>query len=276
MRVVIAGFGDVGSRVGRRLAGAGHAVLGLRRQPGAPLPGIEQRGIDLTALRPGELADWRADAVVFIAAPDAREPAAYRRTFLDAPAALIAALGGVPQRVLFFGSTAVYGEGGAPGAWIDEASPALPDSWNGEVLREAEQALQARCGPSAVLLRCAGLYGPGREWMLRRARAGEPGSGRWTNRVHVDDAAAAVVHLLAEPRGEAVYLLCDGAPAQEWLVLADLRALLGLPPVALPPLFESGRRIVNRRLRESGWQPQHADHRAGYAALLRDAANLRV
>lgn len=276
MRVVVAGFGDVGSRLGRQLANAGHAVLGLRRQPGAPLPGIEQRGVDLAALRPGELADWQADAVVFIAAPDGREPAAYRRTFLDAPATLIDALGAVPSRLLFFGSTAVYGEGATPGGWIDESTPAQPDSWNGALLREAELALQARCGDAAVLLRCAGLYGPGREWMLRRARAGEPGSGRWTNRLHVDDAAAAVAHLLQAPRLDEVYLLCDGAPAREWQVLADLRVLLGLPAVALPDVADVGRRINNRRLRASGWQPHYADHRAGYAALLRDAATHRV
>lgn len=276
MQVVVAGFGDVGSRLGRRLAAAGHAVLGLRRQPGAPIPGIEQRGADLTALRPGELADWQADAVVFIAAPDAREPAAYRRTFVDAPDALIDALGAAPSRLLFFGSTAVYGEGVTPGAWIDESTPAQPDSWNGALLREAELALQARCGGAAVLLRCAGLYGPGREWMLRRARAGEPGSGRWTNRLHVDDAAAAVAHLLQAPKCDGVYLLCDGAPAPEWQVLADLRELLGLPAAPLPAVVESGRRIDSRRLRDCGWQPQHADHRAGYGALLRDAASHRV
>jgi nucleoside-diphosphate-sugar epimerase len=276
MRIVVAGFGDVGSRLGRRLAKAGHAVLGLRRQPGAPIPGIEQRAVDLAALRAGELADWQADAVVFIAAPDAREPAAYRRTFLDAPVALIDALGAVPSCLLFFGSTAVYGEGATPGAWIDESTPAQPDSWNGELLREAELALQSRGGDAVVLLRCAGLYGPGREWMLRRARAGEPGSGRWTNRLHVDDAAAAVAHLLQAPHRDDVYLLCDGAPAPEWQVLADLRALLGLPAVTLHALLESGRRLDSGRLRASGWQPHYADHRAGYAALLRDAANHRV
>jgi nucleoside-diphosphate-sugar epimerase len=155
-------------------------------------------------------------------------------------------------------------------------SPAQPDSWNGELLCRAEQALRERL-PATVLLRCAGLYGPGREWLLRRARAGEPGSGRWSNRLHVDDAAAAVAHLLGLAEPATLYNLVDDAPAPEWQVLADLRVLLGEPavPLAGPPP-PRGRRIANTRLRGSGWRPRFPDHRSGYAAVLREAGSLRV
>ena len=50
--------------------------------------------------------------------------------------------------------------------------------------------------PKATALRCSGIYGPGRGALLRKARGDQPGARRWTNRIHADDAASAISHLL--------------------------------------------------------------------------------
>jgi nucleoside-diphosphate-sugar epimerase len=122
------------------------------------------------------------------------------------------------------------------------------------------------------VLRLSGLYGPGREALLRRARAGEAGRMHWTNRIHLDDAAAALSQLLALSSPQRLYLGNDDAPALEWEVQAWLREREGLPALPAPSGAPTGRRIANTRLRGSGWQPIHPDFRSGHARLLASPA----
>lgn len=260
--VLVAGAGDVGGRLARRLAAEGREVLALRRREVAAEAGVRVLRADLAsgeglARLPRELA-----AVVFCAAPDQREPAAYRRLYVDGLRRLLDATDA--DRLVFTSSTAVYGEDA--GEWVDESTPPRPAAFNGQVLLEAEAALAAH--PGGIALRLSGLYGPGREWMLRRARAGEPGSPRWSNRIHVQDAAGAIAHLLSLPAPAPVYLGSDDLPARECEVLAWLREAEGLPAIVAPGGADSGRRVRNSRLRASGWTPGFPDFRAGYAPLL--------
>ena len=82
---------------------------------------------------------------------------------------------------------------------VTAATEPLEDA--GLVVLEAERLLRRRL-PSAVVLRFAGIYGPGRLPRAKAIRAGEPLVGdadRWLNLIHVDDAADAV--LAVETRG---------------------------------------------------------------------------
>ena len=261
--VVVAGAGDVGGRLARRLAAAGTEVVSLRRSAVEAGPGIRTLQADLASGRGLQALPRACAALVFCAAPDAREEAAYRAIYVDGLRRLVDAC--EAPRVLMTSSTAVYGEDA--GEWVDEATPVRPPAFNGEVLREAETRLAAH--PGGVALRLSGLYGPGREWLLRRARAGEPGARRWGNRIHVEDAAAALAHLLALDAPAPLYLGSDDLPALECEVLAWVRQREGRPAVPPPPPGpESGRRVSNARLRASGWAPAFPDYRAGYGPLL--------
>jgi nucleoside-diphosphate-sugar epimerase len=160
-------------------------------------------------------------------------------------------------------STAVYREDA--GEWVDETTPPEPPAFNGKALWAAEQALAPH--PGGITLRLSGIYGPGREMMLRKARAGEPGRLHWTNRIHVEDAASALSCLLDLAAPEPLYLGSDDLPARELEVLAWLREKEGLPTVAPVAGAESGRRIRNLRLRATGWTPAFPDYRNGYAGL---------
>lgn len=272
MRIALGGCGDVGLRLARRLRDAGHAVLALRRRPQASEPGIEFRAVDLCRLGAGELVDWDADAAVSLVAPERRDPAAYRQAFLDAPLALHAACPGL-ARTLVVTSTASVG--GRDGEFSDEDSGGPYEDWRGELLAAIETELASRI--ESLLVACpSGLYGPGRAWMLRRARALEAGEPRWTHRIHVDDAAAALHHLLQLQRPAPRYCLTDDVPTLECDVLAWLRQQLDLPAVERPAGPEHGRRISNRRLRDSGFRFRYPDYRSGYAELLQDAAAHRV
>lgn len=266
---LIAGCGDVGTRAGLLLAAGGWRVTGLRRTGTLPAP-LAVLHADLT--RPATLAGLPddVDLVLYLPTPGERHEAAYRAVFVDGPAALLANLPRPPSRIVFVSSTAVYGDLG--GGWADEDTPAVPEGFNGAVLLEAERGLAAGPVP-AVVARLAGIYGPGREWLLRRVRAGAPcRADFWTNRIHAHDAARMLVHLATLRAPEPVYLGVDDLPATECEVLGWLAGRLGLP--APPPggVGEGGmaignRRFSNRRLRASGFRFEFPDYRAGYAGL---------
>lgn len=269
---LIAGCGDVGTRAGLQLASRGWRVVGLRRSGTLPAP-IETFHADLgdPASLAG-LADLAPAALVHLPTPDARTPAGYRRVYLDGLAHVLGALRAPPSRVVWVGSTAVHAESGA--AWQDEDTPPAPEAWNGVALLEAERWIAANVD-GAIVLRLAGLYGPGRDWMIRRARAGEPCRSdppHWTNRIHVDDAAAAIVHLLGLGRPAPLYLGVDEEPATDCTVLRHLAARLGLATTAYADAaaapVATGKRLSSARLRASGFRFAHSTFREGYEALL--------
>jgi nucleoside-diphosphate-sugar epimerase len=158
-----------------------------------------------------------------------------------------------PERFVYVSSTSVYGQG--DGGEVGETAATEPAEEAGRVVRETERLVWSHW-PDAILLRFAGIYGPGR--LLRRQeslRAGEPLAGdpeRWLNLIHVDDGAAAV--LAAERLGQPgrVYNVCDDRPVRRRDFFTRLAHLLGAPePRFVPaPQDRANRRIVNRRLHD--------------------------
>ena len=128
--LVIAGAGDVGGRLALRRAGIGDDVIALRRRDVAMAPGIRMLCADLASGDGLARLPRHVDALVFCAAPDQRDEAAYRALHLDGLRRLMDACGA--PRLVFVSSTAVYGQD--VGEWVDETSPAEPPAFNGRVL----------------------------------------------------------------------------------------------------------------------------------------------
>ncbi|HAI59563.1 MAG TPA: NAD(P)-dependent oxidoreductase [Xanthomonadaceae bacterium] len=256
--LLIAGAGDTGSRLAALAATAGSDVLALRRRELPMGPGIRALRADLRSGEGFDAIPKRLDALVFCAAPDERSEAAYRALYRDGLRRLLdrCEIG----RVLLVSSTAVYAEDA--GGSVDEHTPADATAFNGRVLLEAEHELDAH--PDAAAFRASGIYGPGRERMWWRARRDDPGEPRWTNRIHVEDVAAALRHLLDAPRIDRIYCGNDDAPALEHEVIDGLRARLGLPALGHAAGATTGKRVSNARLRASGWRPRFPDWRSGY------------
>jgi nucleoside-diphosphate-sugar epimerase len=272
--VLLAGCGDVGVRAGLALAAAGRRVYGLRRSDAAlpePLQPLRADLTDPVSLRalPDDVVD-----VVFLPAPGRRDEAAYRGLFVDGLAHLLEALQrrAPPRRFVFVSSSAVYGEHG--GAWIDEDTVCAPLAFNGRQLLDAEARLAGLAG--AVVARCSGIYGPGRTRLIDQVLDGSArrpaGVAEFSNRIHVDDVAGALVHLLALPAPASCYVLSDDHPApladvQDWIARQ-----LGLPPLAPGPALGAravgNKRLANRRLTASGYRLRHPDFESGYAPLL--------
>lgn len=260
--VIVAGAGDVGGRLAALRIARGDDVIALRRRDVDAAPGVRTHRADLATGAGLATLPRQAVTLVFCAAPDQRDEAAYRALYHDGLRRLLDAC--EAPRVVFVSSTAVYGEDA--GEWVDEGTPARPPAFNGRVLLDAEQVLAPL--PGGTVLRLSGIYGPGREYLLRKARSGEPGEPRWTNRIHAQDGAAALSHLLDVRNPQPLYLGNDDRPALEAEVLAWTRDAEGLPPVPAAGGPLRGRRVSNARLRASGWAPAHPDYRSGYAGLL--------
>jgi len=272
-RVLLVGCGDLGLRTARRLLARGDEVWALRRTPPADAPaGIRWLRADLG--RPEQLAQLPPGItrLAWMPAPDRRDPQAYAAVFTDGLRHVFGALDtAVLQRVVFVSSSAVYGE--HDGAWVDEDTPPDPPGFNGRVLLQAEAWLAAQ-GLPATALRLAGLYGPGRLQLLERLRAGQARVPRqpphWANRMHIDDAAAAVAHLLSLPQALPAYIGCDDTPLPLHELYGHLARLIGAPePAEGPaPAGVGSKRLHNARLRASGLALQWPDARQGYAALV--------
>jgi nucleoside-diphosphate-sugar epimerase len=93
----------------------------------------------------------------------------------------------------------------------------------------------------------------------------------WANRIHVEDAAGAIVHLLGIDELQSLYLGVDDTPMPLDMLYDDLAALIHAPVAAEgpSPVGVGSKRLSNARLRASGFRFQWPDSRAGYAELLK-------
>ena len=272
MRVLIAGCGDVGNVLATTLLQDGHIVYGLKRDTSTLPDGVQPIGADL--LNPATLTDLPADidSLVFMPTPASRDQAAYEAIFIQGWKNLWAGLKQTPARVLLVSSTAVYGED--QGGIVDEETSPDPTRFNGKTLLEMEK-LAGRCTENLVVVRISGIYGPGRERLIRLAISDgleiQQTPSYFTNRIHRDDAAAALKHLLEIDRPEALYLATDDQPAPRYDVFEWLANIQGsASPKGLADENASrGKRVSNRRLRESGFSLSYPDYKTGYAAVLK-------
>lgn len=275
-RVLVVGLGDLGGRVAARLAERGARVTGVRRGAGAP-PGVAGVRADVSDPASLDALPGDAELLVLCLTPDRYDEAGYRRTFVDGARNVARRLAQAPLAgAVLVSSTAVYGQG--EGAVIDDATPAAGGSWRGAVLREAEEAFDALPGPTTAL-RLSGLYGPGRTALLGRVlrgRGASPEPVHWTNRIHRDDAAEAVAHLLAraaEARPLPGRVIgSDPSPAPRHEVLAWLAGRLGVS-LEEDSSATGGERAPSRRmhprfLEETGFRWRHPDYRSGFEEVV--------
>lgn len=273
MRILIAGCGYVGSALAVRLVGEGHDVFGLRRDPTGLPAGVAPVAADLasgegTAAVPGDL-----DACVTSISPDGRSPDAYEAAYVRAVRNLRSQLEVESpdlRRWVFTSSTAVYGD--ESGDWVDETTSTSPSSFTGRAVLDGERLVLESGAPHPVVLRLGGIYGPGRTRLLERVRRGEatcPPEPTYTNRIHRDDAAGAIAHLLTVADPDRVYLGVDTEPAERCEVLTWLAEQVGAPPPGRGPASTRGnKRARSDRLQASGYTFAYPTFREGYRAIL--------
>lgn len=277
-RVLIAGCGYVGVALGKRLCGAGFRVTGLRRNT-AQLPAeIEPFAADLLDRRALSRLEGPWDFVVYAAGASQRSVAAYREAYVAGLERLIDTIGRRgrgPGRFIFVSSTGVYGQN--DGSWVDEDTPVVPPVGPLECLIEGE-GIAARAPFPAVVVRFGGIYGPGRCSLLRRIRAGEIAqteSGAYTNRIHREDCAGVIHHLMRLEAPAGLYHAVDDEPVERgrlisWLASEMEARLAARSETGQPSGSGYGKRCRNARLRASGYEFRYPSFREGYGEMLKD------
>lgn len=284
-RILIVGCGYVGTQLGRELAAKGHVVFGARRDPSGLPTGIVPVTLDIATTISRDAVPREIDSVVYCVGAGGFSESAYQTAYVDGLRRIIDALftgGEAPERLVFLSSTAVYGQ--QDGERVDESSRAAPVGFSGALLLEGE-GVALGAARSATVLRLAGIYGPGRTRMIDAVRSGRARlprtGGSIGNRIHRDDCAGAIAHLLELDAPESLYVGVDREPATERDVLCWIAQRLGMP---MPPETDDGpealaadtrsrrprsnKRCSSDRLVASRYTFVFPTFREGYGALI--------
>lgn len=184
----------------------------------------------------------------------------------------------------YFSTVGVYGDFG--GEWIDEDAPARPVNERSRqrvIVEEQWRAFARERGVPLLILRLAGIYGPGRS-AFDKLRAGDARRivkpGQVFNRIHVRDIGR-VTALAAARRLAGTFNLADDEPAPPQDLVTFAAELLGtLPPpevrfedAQLTPMarsfYSDNKRVRNTRIKDAlGIELQHPTYREGLRAIL--------
>ncbi len=275
--VLIAGCGDVGCELARQLlADGGFSVWGLRRSVEKLPEGVHPVAGDL--FDPDNLGQWpeKIDYLVYSAATDGRGEENYRKAYVNGLSNVLARIqneGYLPERILFTSSTSVYSQGN--GEEISESTIPAPASYTGLTMLEAESLIIASPYP-ATAVRFGGIYGPGRNRMINRVKAGEGCPAApviYGNRIHRDDCAGILGHLIKRDMEglsvDTLYLGVDNHPAPMYDVLHWLAEQLDVVlDDSHPSPARANKRCKNHRIVDAGYSFRFPDYKAGYKNLI--------
>lgn len=273
------GFGDLGQRTLPQLLDLGYQVTGARRTEAKPDSAAGARLTSGNAQTREAWLQWlakRPQSIVLTLTPFAYTAEAYQTSYLQPVQTLLTVLAELPDYqpfVFFVSSTSVYGQ--AEGAWVDENTQPVPDGFSGETMLACEQLL-LNSSYSGAILRCSGIYGPGRLRMLESVRTKTVKVRyEWTNRVHADDVARAIVFLIERRQINAnmeVYAITDSHPALHADVVTWLAQQLGVEPsvnnMAATMAPAGSKRISNNKIKSVGFTFNFPSYKDGYKNLI--------
>jgi len=285
MRTLIVGCGYVGTALGIELVRFGHTVFGLRRTADSnsdlkagivPLIGDVSK-LETLAKLPADY-DW----VVNCVSSSGGGAEGYRAVYLQGTRNLLKWLSQAPtKKFVYTSSTSVYGQ--TDGSLVTETSPADPATETARILLETENLLlkAASANFPAVILRVAGIYGPGRGYWFKQFLRGEAtieGKGeRFLNMVHRDDVVGALIAALEKGRPGEIYNLVDDEPVSQNDLFQWLASHLGKE---MPPFVQrneqadrkrgwTNKRVSSARLKSQlGYQFKYPTFREGFENSL--------
>ena len=223
--ILIAGFGDIGKRVARKLGASRHYRVKALVRNASAMPanakfakslGVQLLRGDLSKPRSLQKLTGLADTILHLAPPPGfGETDTHTRNLLaalsinrrghrDIYPAPAPRPGMLPRRIVYISTTGVYGNRG--GEWVDETSQLKPESARARRRVDAERWLRKWGRMHAVaitVLRAPGIYAHDR-LPLDRLRRQTPvlmqSDDVYTNHIHAEDLAGAVIQALRHPR----------------------------------------------------------------------------
>ena len=276
-KILIAGCGYVGQEVADLFHASGWNVEGWTKSEPKIVRPYPIRSVDLTDARQVADAGGEFDAIVHCASTRGGDAETYQRIYFGAVNNLFKTF--PKSSILFTSSTSVYGQ--QNGEWVTEESETEPSRETSRILLETEKLVLKNDG---VVIRLAGIYGPGRSALLDKFRDGRTGVEKdyFVNQVHRDDIASAILLLLGGPnRAAGIFNVSDGNPILVNDCYRWLAAKIGAPkfsPGAIPPQSrkrgDTNKRVSNAKLRELGWKPRYPTFAEGMAKSVLPAAGL--
>lgn len=237
--LVVLGSGYTGRVLYRTGTSKGWTVHATSRNPLNKLAGIpsEQRlRFDLEQPSTWLNIPAGADLIWCFPATPLEQVQAFARS-LDAPA----------RRIVVLGSTSAYDAPSQsteyPPPWIDESAPINLT----KPRVQGEEYLRNTLG--AIVLRVAGIYGPGRnpvDW-IRQGRVSP--SRKYVNLIHAEDLAAICLLALEHGKPGEVYNVSDGQPHIWDEICATAQQRWGVTAGAAQEDRSPGKRISNAKLR---------------------------
>ncbi len=284
MKILIAGCGYVGTALGQRLALSGAAVWGLRRDAQA-LADLSSKGIqpiNADLLDVGALRNLPSVDAVILCQGLSRSTDTYLKTYEEASANLVQVLKktGV-GKILMISSTGVYST--HDGSWVDESTdPAAAGYCSREAQEQAGCLLRTEkiilsAQPHSMVLRLAGIYGPGRNRIqaLKEGRVRPSASETYSNRIHREDIVSAILLLLEKGKPGQIYLGADNYPSTQkefytWLCdkLSLKMSILEEPFAINGRKAVSNKRCSNEKIKKLGLVFKYPDFKTGYQELL--------
>lgn len=275
MQTLLLGYGDIAQRTARLLVKGGHSVTGLCRHPDSK-PVID--GVQLVAgnydneqdLRQLFTTQW--DAIVVTLTPSRSGSQRYHDGYVVPCRHLqqVLAQSGQQPYIIYVSSTGVYAQ--QDGEWIDETSETAPTSESGQALLQAESLIDS-LPTQTTILRCSGIYGEGRDYLLKQLVAGEMTlRDSWTNRIHQDDVAGFIHALLTSIKSpQPLYLVSDDEPVKQYDMYQWLAEQLDASitsDVETGPGPRGSKRCDNSRLKNSGYKLKYPTFVEGYEAFI--------
>ncbi len=285
--LLVFGGGYVGRRAAVEALRRGMTAAATSRDPGRRAA-LEAESI--AAVDPGDAeglttAVAAASAILVTAAPDATGCPG-----LKALVPAITASGAYPDWIGYISSTAVYGD--RDGGWAFEDDDLNASSLEGarRVRAESDWLDAGRgMGLTVQVFRLPGIYGPGRS-VIDRLKDGSARlvrkPGQVFNRIHVDDAVAALFASMARPNPGRAYTLADDEPAPADVVMEWVAERLGLPrppevcwtdpsvSEAMRRFYLDSKRLSNARAKaELGWRLAYPGWREGLEAIIAEASD---
>lgn len=281
---VILGYGFTAQSIDRALTHGGYETVGVRRDwSGKQSENVHSRPVEANITRPETFERLPADAEVIVNCVSAGvrgEPERYRTVYYEGARRLLDWLGNQsPELVLWTSSSSVYGNRG--GEWVDERSRIDPGSEAAEILAETERIYRraADRGLTTMIFRVSGIYGPGRDRVLRRFRSrSSPLDPRkahyYMNMVHRTDIGRAVASATEDPQDGETFNIVDNEPVLRREVYRWLAEQLGQNAPKLPtgssPDFYNKRVSNGKFTRTFDFEWEYPTFHEGYRQLLQD------
>lgn len=284
LRLAMVGCGKLGAKLAHKLIQKGVEILAVsRNRPHIDTPhigGISWIQADITQIFPQALPP--VDHLLFCVSPDNYSADAYQATYVAGLKHSINALSAPLQHLWVVSSTSVYGDQRNK---LDETSEIRPNSPMAQALADMEQLAlsfmsSAQPQTATTIVRLSGIYGPGREMLIKKTLAGLDPQALMqviSNRIHEKDAVRLLEYLIdRSAQGQpldSLYLGVDDHPCPLGEVVQWLRQRLKVTHLDASIQLSrqpSDKLLSNQRIKDLGFQCRYPSFVEGYNALLKE------